>query len=118
MLAALYGVTGGFHQLQKCLKIFRLLRKRRVNGHTQQIALAGFCIAAQPLVAALAVRLRILDYRQPVLHTYKIAEFPDSLGAAPKVAEFPCAVQCGGVPNDMVTPDIYSAWGYLLRVKN
>jgi len=88
MLAALYGVTGGFHQLQKCLKIFRLLRKRRVNGHTQQIALAGFCIAAQPLVVALAVRLRILDYRQPVLHTYKIAEFPAASVLPQKLRNF------------------------------
>lgn len=95
-------VTGRFHQLQKCLKIFRLLRKRRVNGGTQQIALTGLCIAAHPLVVALAVRFRIFDHRQPVLHTNKITELPNSFGAAPEVAEFPCAVQRGGVPNDMV----------------
>ena len=52
MLAAFYGVTGGFHQLQKHLEIFRLLRKRCVDGRTQQIALTGLCFAAQPLVVA------------------------------------------------------------------
>lgn len=41
VLTALYGITGCFHQLQKHLEIFRLLRKRRVNGRTQQIALTG-----------------------------------------------------------------------------
>ena len=111
MLAAFYGVTGGFHQLQKFLKIFRFLRKRCVNGRTQQIALTGLCFAAQPLVVALAVRLRILNHRQPVLHTDKIAELPDSFGAAPEVAKFPRAVQCGGVPNDMVMDMLFVGMG-------
>ena len=92
MLAALYGIIGFFHQLQKRLKIFRLLRKRRVNGRTQQITLTWFCIAAHPLIIALAVRLRVFNYRQPVLHTDKIAELPNSFGTAPEIAEFPRAV--------------------------
>ena len=37
-----------------------------------------------------------------MLHTDKIAELPDSFGAAPEVAKFPRAVQRSGVPNDMV----------------
>ena len=41
-----------------------------------------------------------------MLHTDKITELPDSFGAAPEVAEFPRAVQRGGVPNDMVVDNV------------
>ena len=111
MLAALYGITGFLHQRQKHLEIFRLLRKRRVNGGTQQIALTGLCIATQPFVVALAVRLWILNHRQPVLHTDKIAELPDSFGAAPEVAKFPRAVQRSGVPNNVIMDMLFVGVG-------
>ena len=90
----------GFINL-KLSGLLACLGNRRVNGRTQQIALTGLCIAAQPFVVALAMRLRILDHRQPMLHADKIAELPDSFGAAPEVAEFARTVQRSGVSNEM-----------------
>ena len=60
------------------------------------------CTIAQPLVVALAALLRFGNNRQLMLSTDKIAQPCDGFGGIPKVSEFSCAVERGGVPVNMI----------------
>ncbi len=46
-----------------------------------------------------------------MFHTDKIAELPDSFGAAPEVAKFPRAVQRSGVPNNVIMDMLFVGVG-------
>ena len=61
-----------------------------------------FRLIAQPLVVTLAVGLWVLDNGQSVLNAEGVAQTPDGLCAAPKVAELPVTVQVDRTPNDMI----------------
>ena len=64
--------------------------------------MGGLRLIAQPLVVAFPVRFWILNDRQSILDADGIAQPPDGLCAAPKVAELAVALQRGGVPYNMV----------------
>ena len=46
-----------------------------------------------------------------MFHTDKIAELPDSFGAAPEVAKFSRAVQRSGVPNNVIMDMLFVGVG-------
>ena len=48
------------------------------------------------------MRLGVIDDRQLMLHANQIAELVDSVGTVPEVAEFPLAVKCGGIPDNVI----------------
>ena len=64
--------------------------------------MGGLRLIAQPLVVAFPVRFWILNDRQSILDADGIAQPPDGLCAAPKVAELPVTVQRDRTPNYMV----------------
>ena len=48
------------------------------------------------------MRLGVIDNRQLMLHANQIAELVDRVGTVPEVAEFPLAVKCGGIPDNVI----------------
>ena len=64
--------------------------------------MGGLGLIAQPLVIALSMGLWIFDNGQSILHTQGIAQSPDGLCAAPKVAEFSVVVQVDRTPNNVI----------------
>ena len=89
-------------QLQKRIKAVGLLQKRRVDESAEQLPMGGLRVVAQPLAVVIFPALRIGDYGEPMLGADGVTEPCDRPAGAEKIPKLPLAVQCGGVPDDVI----------------
>ncbi len=89
-------------QLQKRVEAVGLLQKRRVDKAAEQLPVGGLRVVTQPLAVVIFPALGCCDDGQPVLGADGVAEPRDSPAGAEKIPKLPLAVQCGGVPDDVI----------------
>lgn len=90
------------HEGEEAFKVMGLFRQRLVHVQTKPVTIGQFLHIALPPVIAHPVGFRILYNGHLMLHADQVTQAADSEGAVPEVSEFPCAIQAGGVPVNVI----------------
>lgn len=79
-----------------------LLLQCFVNSNSQSFPVRWFSLKPFPATIRTATFLRIVNYRQLMLGTYKVTESSDSFTGTKEISKFTLAVQRGRVPYNMI----------------